>query len=380
MAVAVHETRSATNLAAVLEPGTGALTLREDARPEPGPDELVARVVVAGVCGTDAHRLAGDVPGPGYALNFGHEAVGVVDELGPGLRTDWAGRTLAPGHRIYWFPATGCGRCYHCVVQNDTGACRQGLWPPRAGTGNPAGFQQWALLGRGVAVFRIPDGTPDEAVIAFGCAMPTALGGLERLGPIRPGDTVVVQGSGPVGLAATLLAGRSSAREIVVVGGGESRLTAARRLGATLTLPVTTSPADRHERIMELTSGRGADVVIEAAGVLPAFAEGLDLLGRNARYLLLGLYSGSGTVPVDPVRLNNLSASIIGSLGSRPQHVFQTIEVARRWHDALDLTSLVTHRTGLDELAVAVEAMRTGAAVKAVVEPNRPIPTLREDT
>ncbi|MDT2008512.1 zinc-binding dehydrogenase [Rhodococcus opacus] len=125
-----------------------------------------------------------------------------------------------------------------------------------------------------------------EAVIALGCAMPTALAGVDRLGPVDPEHTVVVQGSGPVGLATTLLMAHSSARQIIVVGGPKDRLEAALKMGATHTISIdTTSPADRAEQIRVLTGGRGADVVLEAAGTIAAFPEGLDMLTYNGRYV-----------------------------------------------------------------------------------------------
>ena len=130
---------------------------------------------------------------------------------------------------------------------------------------------------------------------------------LERLGGIFPTQTVVVQGCGPVGLAATMLSRISGAKTLVVIGAPEHRLAMARRLGATATINLETGPqeAERVKQVYELTEGRGGDVVIEAAGARSAFGEGIKLTAKNGRYLIVGLWSGHGTVPVDPSYLNN---------------------------------------------------------------------------
>jgi threonine dehydrogenase-like Zn-dependent dehydrogenase len=355
--------------AVFLEPGR-PLEYPEFESPSPTPGEMIVRVSMAGVCGTDAHRLDGDLKAPAVPIAFGHEGIGVIEELGHCITTDWAGQPVALGDWVYWFPSTGCRRCYHCTVQHDISACEEVAWPPRADVPSAAAFQDYATLPPAVAVYRIPEGTPPEAVIAFGCAMPTALGGLARLGPIIAGQTVVVQGSGPVGLAATLLAARSPAQHVVVIGGPAHRLAAARRVGATMTMDLESTSADeRLDTVRALTAGRGADVVVEAAGQLPAFAEGLDLLTHNSRYLILGLYSGKGTAQINPYRLNNLSARIIGSLGSQPGDVMRTIDLASRFCRDLGMAELVTHRFPLIETEAAIDSARTGLAIKAVVEP-----------
>jgi 5-exo-hydroxycamphor dehydrogenase len=220
--------------------------------------------------------------------------------------------------------------------------------------------------------YRIPDGTSAEGVIAFGCAMPTALGGLARLGPIRPGQSVVVQGCGPVGLAATLLAALSPARQVIVIGAPEIRLRAAAVMGASCTIPLlTTSVDERRARVLDLTDGRGAEVVIEAAGQMPAFDEGMNLLSDEGRYLVMGLYSGHGTVALDAIRLNNRSLSVIGTMGPTSLTDYRsTIQLVQRHNARLRFTDLITHRFPLSRLTDAITAMRADDAIKVIVLPD----------
>jgi len=219
--------------------------------------------------------------------------------------------------------------------------------------------------------YRIPDDTPSEAVIAFGCAMPTMLQGVERLGGIAVNQTVVVQGCGPVGLAATLLARLSGARQIIVIGAPERRLAMARRLGATTTVNMETmnTEEERVQHVRDLTEGRGAEVVIEAAGAVAAFAEGLKLVAKNGRYLIVGLWSAPGAVPVEPRYLNNTNLRIIGTALFQSQHVYGAIQVARAHHREFPLAEAVTHRFLLAESQQALEAVARLETVKAVITP-----------
>ena len=327
---------------------------------DPGPGGVVLRMVLGGVCGTDAHRLDGDLPDPGRPVCFGHEGVGVIEALGAGRTTDSNGIPVAPGDLVYWTPS---GRTP--AMFPDCG------WPPSPDVPNPATYQDFATLGPENCFFKIPEGTAAEAVIAFGCAMPTACGGMTRLGGIRPRQSVVVQGSGPVGLSATLLASLGPARQVIVIGAPDDRLAAATRLGATTVIPLLrTTVEERHAQVLELTGGRGADVVIEAAGRMEAFPEGMGLVADGGRYLVMGIYSGHGTVALDVVNLNNRSLSVIGTMGPASFADYRTtIAIAQR-HDArLGLSELVTHRFPLARTEDAIAVARAGEAIKAVVTP-----------
>jgi 5-exo-hydroxycamphor dehydrogenase len=182
----------------------------------------------------------------------------------------------------------------------------------------------------------------------------------------------VVQGCGPVGLASTLLAGLSAARQVIVVGDPDHRLGAARRLGATETIALaSTTEEERADIVRRATDGRGADVVLECAGRPAAFGEAMRLLAPDGALVVLGLFSGRGTVELDPYRLNNLSQRIIGTLGALDQRDYLTaVQLAVRFGESLAFSEFVTHRFPLERTAEAIDAMRTGAAIKAVVTPS----------
>jgi 5-exo-hydroxycamphor dehydrogenase len=315
--------------------------------------------------------LHGDVPLAGPVV-LGHEGVGRIAELGEGPAADYAGTPVTAGDRVYWSPVRPCHRCYYCTVVKDYSLCErlaEGLFGA-ADAPSAASYLDYAWLPGGMPYFRIPDDTPSEAVIALGCALPTILQGIERLGYIRPGETVVVQGAGPVGLAATLVAKVSGAHSVTVVGAPARRLEMARRFGATATvnLDEVTEPAARVAAVR--AAGPGADVVIEAAGVLAAFPEGLRFLAPGGRYLIVGLWSGAGEVGVDPRFLNNSDLTVTGTALAQPEHYWQAIRFAQAHHREYPMAEAVTHRYPIDRAQEALEAVSRLETVKAVISPS----------
>ena len=345
----------------------------EAAMTDPKPGEVVVKVQLGGVCGTDVHFWRGEVPLPGPMV-LGHEGIGTVEKLGQGVATDYAGQALSEGDRVYWMPLSPCYHCRACTVEQDPTLCenmmadlmRDATLPPSAS------YSEYSLLGADMPFYRIPDDTPSEPVIAFGCAMPTMLQALERLGSIDINQTVVIQGCGPVGLSATLLAKVSGARQIIVIGAPELRLEMARRLGATdtINMEAMTTEEERIERVRELTGGRGADVVIEAAGALNAFGEGVKLTAPNGRYVVVGLWSAPGTVAIEPRYINNRNLRIIGSAAYRSSHLFGAIQVAQQQHQNFPMAEAVTHRFAIEDTQKALEAVANLETIKAVIVPS----------
>lgn len=356
---------------AVFDMDTLRLTVETAPHPVASPGGLIAHVTLAGVCGSDVHRIVGDVKDATGPVSFGHEAVGVIEKLGEGLEVDWGGVPVSVGDRIIWYAgSTPCGECRGCRTTGE--ACDDRRWPLPASVPNAAGYRDTASLSHLVPFFRIDGPVTDEELIAFGCALPTAISGQRRLGLIEAGQTVVVQGAGPVGIASAMVASMSPARNVIVIGAPARRLELAREFGASETIDLTaTTPEERSQRVWELTDGRGADVVIEAAGVPDAFPEGVNLLARHGRYVLSGLYSGSREVSFNPVLITSKSARIIGNLGSRPEVGLQALRFVQANRERFPFTRIVSHRYPLDALGDALDAMGDGSAVKAVIQLER---------
>jgi threonine dehydrogenase-like Zn-dependent dehydrogenase len=337
------------------------------ADPEPG--GALVRVVLGGVCGSDVHILTGEAGEMPFPIILGHEGVGRIEKLGAGVATDYAGTPVKPGDLVYWSPIALCRRCYSCTVLEET-PCENTRFFEEASKPNWGSYADFAWLPNGMSFYRLPDHADPLAVAALGCALPTVLRGFERCGPVRIGEAVVVQGAGPVGLSAVLVAAQAGAREVIVIDASPARLEAARKLGATATVLLADSPKERLRQIYDRTGPAGPDLVVEAAGALPAFPEGVQITGIHGRYVILGLWGAVGTQPISPRDLTIKNLTIAGASFPKPKHYYQALHLAARLQDSVPLAELVTHRFPIAKAAEALEATKKGISVKAVIDPT----------
>jgi len=336
---------------------------------DPEPGGALVSIVLGGVCGSDVHILTGEAGEMPFPIILGHEGIGRVEKLGAGVTTDYVGEPLKTGDLVYWSPIALCRRCYACTVLEET-PCENTQFFEHAEKPNWGSYADYAWLPSGMPFFKLPDHANPEAVAALGCALPTVLRGFDRCGRVRVGDTVVVQGAGPVGLSAVLVAAQAGAREIVVIDGAPIRLEAAKSLGATALVPLST-PADERKRIIYDRVGRhGPDIVVEAAGVLQAFPEGVDLTGPHGRYIVLGLWGAIGTQAISPRDLTIKNLTIAGATFPKPKHYYGALHMAARLQDRYPLAELVSHRFGIAQAAQALELTKRGGAIKAVIDPT----------
>ncbi len=352
------------------------LTLEEAPILDPEPGALIARIDLAGICGTDVHLHHGNLPIPTPVI-LGHEAVGRVEKLGDGVLADFNGEPLREGDAITWASSIPCGRCYWCVVEKERTLCeRRKVYginqrfdeAPRLS----GGWAEYIYLQPGSAVFKLPDGITPEQAIALGCAGPTAVHGVLELVGVEAGETVVVQGSGPVGLAAAMYAQLSGAAKTIIVGGPASRLALAREIGVgDVHIDIFSIP-DPEERarlvLAETRGGRGADVVLECAGVPSAVPEGLELARRNGRYLVLGQYTDRGAVPINPHVITRKQLKVFGSWAFAESHYARYVESLPQLAARFALGRLIT-RYPLVEANQALAEMARGSVMKAVLAP-----------
>ncbi|MBY8860388.1 zinc-binding dehydrogenase [Nocardia sp. CA2R105] len=336
---------------------------------DPAPTGVLVRIVVGGVCGSDSHIVSGDAGEMPFPIILGHEGVGRIEKLGADITTDCAGAPVEVGDLVYWAPIALCHRCYSCTVLDNT-PCENSQFFERADKPNWGSYADYAWLPPGMAFYRVPDHVEPEALAALGCALPTALRGFEQAGGIQCNQTVVVQGAGPVGLSAVLVASLSGAAEIIVIDASDTRLAIARSLGATATISLTGSSSEqRFNDIYGLTGPSGPDLVVEAAGVLDAFPEGVNLIGQHGRYVVLGLWGAMGESAIQPRLLTTKNAHIVGATFPKPKHYYGTVQLVARCQDTVPLSALVTHRFALEDASAALDAIRSGTVVKAVIDP-----------
>ncbi|MHB0859111.1 MAG: zinc-binding dehydrogenase [Anaerolineae bacterium] len=362
--------------AAVLRAFGQPLSLEEIDIPVLSQGQALAAIDAAGVCGSDVHMWRGDDPRTPLPMILGHEGIGRLVEVA-GERHDVNGRPVHAGQRVLWERGVTCGRCHFCAVLKEPALCPQrwvygihrGLNVPPHLNGC---YTTHLVLDASSVLFPVgEDGDEDAAVlVAASCSGATAAHGLD-LCPVRQGDTVVVFGPGPLGAFVVALASAAGAAHIVVVGGTPERLALCQRLGATQVLHRNATDADERRTVVwELAHGRGADLVVEAAGSVAAAQEGLGLVRSGGALLLVGFGTPVGDMTITPfedvVRKN---VRVQGVWVSDARHTFQALSLVRSRPE--DFAALVTHRYSLEEGSQALKAMASHDAMKVVLEPAR---------
>jgi len=345
-------------------------------RMEPG--AVLVRIVMAGVCGTDVHTWLGHTGGK--VLNFpvilGHENVGEIVETG-GEIGDWTGMALKRGDRITWPTTIGtyCYHCFNCTVAGIPNKCleRKTYGAALSSEQPPHFFGGWAeycYLYPGTSLFKLPEALPPEALVASGCAAPTMTHAAEKA-DIHVGDTVVIQGSGAVGLFGLIVARESGAGKVIVIGGPRERLEMARKWGADATIDISEIKAipDRVKAVKELSlSGYGADVVFECSGFPSAFSEGVQFARDGGKYIVVGQFMDAGPAEgFHPFWITFKEVTVKGSYSWEPKHTAKAVALLGRIKDRYPLHEIVTHRFPLEKTTEAVEAVRDWKTIKAVL-------------
>ena len=337
------------------------------------PKGILAKVLLAGTCGTDVHQRDGTLSiGTPLPIIQGHETLGEIVEIGHDRKTDFIGEPIKPGDRIMWAHAY-CGTCYGCKVLKKPFMCfdrmMYGYAKPEQLCG---GFSEYVYVVPNSDVVRVPDSVTDEEALGVGCAFRSVVNGFEKLhehGGIGTADCVVVQGSGPIGLYATVMAAQSGATTIIVIGAPDLRLALAKEWGATHTINIeqVTDPKERQKQVLDITKGHGAQVVIEAAGVAAAFAEGIDLLARNGTYLLLGQTS-TQTIEFLPSAIWAKQAVVLGCGLADINHYYKALKFVERYRDKYPLDKIITRSYSLEEIDLALDNMKKGLDIKGVID------------
>ena len=273
--------------------GVGDIHLEHKPIPVAQAGEALLRVTLTTICGTDLHILRGEYP-VDKGLTIGHEAVGVIAELGDGVRG------FRVGERVLVGAITPCGQCRACLSAH---------WSQCGGGDDYAALGGWRfgnkIDGAQAEYLRvpwaqanlaaIPDGVTDEQALMLADIASTGISGAES-GGVRPGDAVAVFAQGPIGLCATAGARLMGAALVIGVDPDAHRRAAAQRMGADVTLDPTA--VDVVAEIKRATGG-GADVAIEALGTQQTFEQALRCLRPAGTLSSLGVYSGKLQLPYD---------------------------------------------------------------------------------
>lgn len=361
--------------AAVIPAPRQPVEIREFPEPDIAPGGMLLATEYSEVCGTDVHLWHGRLSGVPYPLIPGHVSIGVASKIrGEVIGGD--GQRLKEGDRVVFFDVhRTCGRCYACAVTGTPTKC-----PSRrvygitdgAADGLFGGWSEAIYLEPGVVAARLPDGVRSEDYIGGGCGLITAVHAIDRAA-LRLTDSVLVQGTGAVGLSIVALARLSGAGLVVAVGAPGNRLELARRMGADVVFDVTTTTAEeRLARVRALTGGRGVDVAIEASGAPAAVEEAPGLVRDGGRYVIAGHYTDAGPSTINAHhQINRKHLEIRGCWGSEAGHFLRAIQVLDRHAAAVPWREIGAHVYALDELNQALADAEAFRIPKALVAPGR---------
>jgi len=354
---------------------TRPLTIEEiDLRP-PGPGEILVKMGAAGLCHSDLSVINGDRPRP-TPMALGHEAAGIVEEMGPGV-TD-----LKKGDHVVLVFIPSCGHCAPCAegrpalcepgaAANTAGKLMSGESRLFRGDGSMvhhhmgcSAFADHAVVSRHSVVKVDPDLPLEEAAL-FGCAVLTGVGAVVNTGQVRAGSSVAVVGLGGVGLASLLGAVASGARHVVAVDVSDEKLKLAKELGATHAFNGTA--ADIVEQVKAATKG-GVDYAVEMAGSTRAFETAYRITRRGGTTITAGLPPPSASWAMPSTNLvaeeRTIKGSYIGTcVPSRDLPRFIDLYKQGR----LPVNRLMTHRLKLDEINEGFDRLHEGKAVRQVI-------------
>jgi alcohol dehydrogenase len=363
--------------AAVLEATGRPLEVTELELEAPRAGEVLVRLRASGVCHSDQNAIDGTAETRCPAV-LGHEGAGVVEQIGAGVTR------VRPGDHVALSWAPSCGACAECLrdlpqlcsvaqpVMGEGGLLDGTSRLSR--DGSPvyhysfiSSFADAAVVAERSCV-PIPHDVPFEIAGLVGCAVTTGVGAVWRTAAVRPGDRVAVVGCGGVGLSAVLGAVAAGAGTIVAVDAAPAKLDAARELGASDGVDWAGSAEATAEAVRDV-SGGGVDYAIEATGRPEAMLAAFLSTRAHGAAVLIGIPHADAVLALPALSIPRMERRVLGSLygSSRPERDFPlTLDLYRRGR--LPLDRLVTHRLPLDDVGRAFDLMRSGEAVRVVLE------------
>jgi threonine dehydrogenase-like Zn-dependent dehydrogenase len=348
------------------------------------------QVGACGVCGTDLHILKGHWPKPlPWPFTLGHEVAGIIVEKGPDLIHDYMERPLEVGSRIMIPPFMPCGECYYCRHYPRTAnKCLTPVYYGRyLGFDKPphlwGGWAEYEYLDLemlpGTKIYRLPDDMP----LWLGTLAEPLTSGLrafkraQEIGCFQIGDSVVIQGSGPIGVLAVAAAREMGAGRVIVIGAPEKpRLELCRAFGADATVDIESleKPAERIEAVRDLIGGFGADLVMDCAGHPSAGPEGMEMLRDGGTYVEMGQFTDAGAIETNWHRICVKDINILGSWAFTADDIALGIDLLYRSRDRFPYADMQMRfpfsEQGISEAIDSANAMR---CVKATIVPHEDI-------
>ena len=371
----------------------GKIEIREFDMPSLSAGGAIAKVRLAGICGTDKHSFRGesvqykgtkneiDLPFP---IIQGHENVIEIADISPegAKNLEFDGRVLKPGMRVTMCPDVTCGKCWYCKNMPSYPWCEKlvfsygNMRSCEDGNHLYGGFSEYMYIEPGTRLYAVPDGLPDEVAVlteimcvAYSLDKAKEFNSFSLEG-FNFDDTVVIQGVGPLGLAHLIKARMMGAGKIIVTDISPYRLEIARAFGADICLNAAeTTEQERIELVRQETDGRGADIVCECVGKPMVVPEGLKMLRKAGMYLETGNFVDCGSTPINIHEICANALRIVGMVNHTHNSYRQMMDMMLRSLDQFPWEKFVSHIYPLEQTAEAIYKSMQPDSMKVAIRP-----------
>ena len=313
--------------------------------------DAVVRITKTTICGTDLHILSGDVPEVTNGRILGHEGVGIIEEVGEGVKN------FKKGDRVIISCITSCGKCENCK-KGLYAHCEDGGWIlGHLIDGTQAEYVRIPHADN--SLYHIPDGSDEEALVMLSDILPTGFEIGVLNGKVQPGQTVAIIGAGPVGMAALLTAQFYSPAEIIMVDLNDSRLDTALKFGATKV--INSGDGRTIEKIKEYTNGKGVDVAIEAVGIPATFDICQEIVKPGGNIANVGVHGKPVEFHIEKLWISNITLTTGLVNTSTTPMLLKTVTSKK-----LQPEQLITHRFTFDQFLEAYDVFKQAAENEAM--------------
>jgi alcohol dehydrogenase len=341
-----------TQMKALVYHGAGKKAWEE--KPKPTllyPSDAIVKIHKTTICGTDLHILKGDVPEVTDGRVLGHEGVGVIEEVGSAVTE------FKKGDRVLISCITSCGKCEYCK-KGMYSHCEKGGWIlGHLIDGTQAEYVRIPYADN--SLYHIPQDADEEALIMLSDILPTAYECGVLNGQIKPGDTVVIVGAEPIGLAILITAQFYTPAAIIMVDVDDNRLRVAKAFGATHI--INSNSENALEKIMQLTENRGADVAVEAVGIPATFELCQSVIAVGGHIANVGVHAKSVSLHLETLWSKNIT--ITTRLVDTVSTPLLLEMVASK---KVDPSKLITHHFALNDIVSAYETFGNAAKEKTL--------------
>jgi alcohol dehydrogenase len=313
--------------------------------------DAIVKILKTTICGTDLHIMKGDVSTVTDGRILGHEGMGIVEELGPGVLN------IRVGDPVLISCITSCATCNYCK-RGMYSHCENGGWI----LGNTIDGTQAEYVRipfADTSLYPVPTGVDHESLLMLSDILPTGFECGVQNGQVKPGDTVAIVGAGPVGLAALLTSQFYSPAEIVMIDLDDNRLEVSKKLGATKL--INSRDGKAAQKVMELTGRRGVDVAIEAVGIPATFDICQAIVAPGGHIANIGVHGKSVTLRMEKLWAHNitLTTRLVDTV-TTPM-LLKLLQAGR-----LQPQKLITHHYRLDEIMKAYDTFGNASKEKAL--------------